>query len=196
MKIATLGTYNIVVPDGLGYSDLKIPQSNIILLGYFQSQYYAKHLVNRIEASSYKLNSCDSLTIHVRRGDYVNNNFGLLSREYYSLAIQEIEKENIAKVKVFTDDLKAAKSLLSTLLLRWPVQYISDPLEDPAQTLLDISDSQYLIIANSSFSFWSAMLAEARGCRKVIAPSPWFQLGSQPLELLPPTWRVLESKFE
>jgi hypothetical protein len=50
---------------------------------------------------------------------------------------------------------------------------------------------KYHIIANSSFSWWTAWLS-ARQDKKVIAPKYWFNKGPKDTEdLIPKTWQLI-----
>jgi hypothetical protein len=44
------------------------------------------------------------------------------------------------------------------------------------------------VIANSSFSFWGAMLANRSEDIDVVAPEPWFSGMPEPRDLIPPNW--------
>jgi hypothetical protein len=93
------------------------------------------------------------------------------------------------KLFVFTDDPKWVKE---NLALSIPYTLISE-----AQTTSMYEDFQamlsckYHIIANSSFSWWTAWLSEREG-KKVIAPKEWFKNGpSHTADLIPKTWLIV-----
>jgi hypothetical protein len=50
------------------------------------------------------------------------------------------------------------------------------------------------IIANSTFSWWGANLADES--ELVLAPIPWMKNGSQPKDLYPGKWELVESSWE
>lgn len=138
------------------------------------------------------------LSIHVRRGDYTNleNEFGLLSKTYYSEAIKEALKNSPKPyVFVFSDDIGIAYKLLEEILIDFEVKWIGGESGiTPAETLSLISLSKIIIIANSTFSYWAAMLSAKNTI--IYAPSKWFKGMNDPIDLIPPNWKIIESSWE
>ena len=119
-----------------------------------------------------KINSTNSVSIHVRRGDYLKDNnlniHGLCSLEYYSKAIEILNKNsNNLSFFIFSDDLEWCKSKfsLSNDLHFCDGNFIED--------FFLMSNCKNNIIANSSFSWWAAFLNENIK-KTVIYPSNWF----------------------
>lgn len=117
-----------------------------------------------------------SLSVHIRRGDYVTNTkankwHGLLSKDYYYNALDCIKKKTGVKklhIFVFSDDSLWVKKNLS---LGGDVTYISDDF-NPVQSIILMSKCRNNIIANSSFSWWGAWLNPNQE-KIVVAPARW-----------------------
>jgi len=121
--------------------------------------------------------SMPSVSIHVRRGDYVNNDtalktHGACSIEYYFNAIDRIK----SKVKnihffVFTNDPVWVEENFKKLFFDSRVTFVDGNSQE--EDLWLMSQAKHHIIANSSFSWWGAWLAQHKS-QIVIAPTPWY----------------------
>lgn len=127
-----------------------------------------KEVVNSIQQC------VDSVSIHVRRGDYVASNtanafHGSLALTYYDQATQLIRKQipNPQWI-VFSDDIPWCRQHFTFLD---DVRYVDQPAPDYEQLHL-ISLCKNHIIANSSFSWWGAWLNPVSS-KTVIAPKNW-----------------------
>jgi hypothetical protein len=128
------------------------------------------------------------LVLHVRLTDYLMHpTFGTLDLGYYEQAIKIAKKDfDFGKIWVFSDDISMAKSKLK-FLEHENVRFISEVDNSPAATLEAMRLGRNYIIANSTFSWWSAMLSRDPRA-KVIAPEPWFFSMTDPKDLIPPNW--------
>ena len=102
--------------------------------------------------------NCNSVALHVRRGDYVKLGHSC-SANYYNCAISHID----SKVKnpfyyVFSDDLDWCKKNLSFKCKAIYIDYKYN-LEDYHELML-MKYCKHNIISNSSFSWWGAWLNE------------------------------------
>lgn len=143
-----------------------------------------------------KISSCESVSLHIRRGDYVTSknaqeHHGNLDLEYYSKALKMV-KENCSKdfeVFVFSDDLEWCRA---NLKLNDPVYFV-DANQD-RNFHLDLylmSHCKHNIIANSSFSWWAAWLNQYKN-KYVIGPANWFSDKTIDIkDLIPPTWHLV-----
>ena len=137
-----------------------------------------------------KVSECDSVSIHIRRGDYVNsqktNQFhGVCSLEYYNEAIALIVQKIANPVFfVFSDDIAWARANLKT---RYSIEYVSDKKIPDYEELIIMSRCKHNILANSSFSWWGAWLNENPD-KIVIAPKKWFAENIDTKDLIPPSW--------
>lgn len=161
------------------------------LVGYWQSEKYFQDVADTIRvefglsaAMSVKrravyedIVSCDSISVHVRRGDYVSvqkyaNIFGTCSIEWYGRAVS-IAAEGMTKPVffVFSDDMRWAKNNLS---LPGRVVWV-EPVADgrDAEELHLMAACRAHVTANSSFSWWGAWL-DPREDSRIVAPSRWF----------------------
>lgn len=127
---------------------------------------------------SKSIRETNSISVHLRRGDYVSNpiintKFGTCSIEYYQKAISKIIKiTNDPHFFVFSDDMEWTKE---NLKLNHPVTYVEhNSSEHPYEDLRLMSLCKHNIIANSSFSWWGAWLNDNRQ-KVVIAPRKWFK---------------------
>lgn len=187
---------------------LKIKQ-HVVQYGYWQSEKYFKKNENTIRKDFTfknkptgnnlkllkKIKSLDSVSIHVRRGDYANdkktNKFhGILSAKYYKKAIEVIS----GKVKnpvyfIFSDDIEWCKDNFRYLDKVFFVEGNIGNKDYEDMRLM--SNCKHNIIANSSFSWWGAWL-NVNPDKIVIAPKKWFldkkaqeEIGK---EIVPKTW--------
>ena len=136
--------------------------------------------------------------LHIRRGDYtnpVNSNFGLLSGNYYRRALEILPEDvKLKPIWVFSDDPDRAKETLKDLPY-YNFLWIKSPTSGSAiESLLLMSLGSVNIIANSTFSWWGAMLNTTG--HLVFAPSKWFKSQEDPRDLIPDTWIRVESDWD
>ena len=158
--------------------------------GYFQSYKYFENnkqiildlleIDNPAFKSSVKnIDFSNSCSIHIRRGDYVKiaqtnplNPHPLQSINYYKQAINII---NANKYFVFSDDIAWCKENLKDERLFF-IDYSEKNLNYFSSDLCELqlmSLCSNNIIANSSFSWWSAYF-NTNESKKVVAPKTWF----------------------
>jgi hypothetical protein len=172
--------------EGLNYNPNtnKVSQA-VYITGYFQSQMHFESckdelrndLVFKNEPVGENLEMFElinktpnSVSIHVRRGDYLDISlFVKLGEEYYSKAIKYIEnKLGNAHFFVFSNDIDWCKEYLTKYMTLYTFVDINDELSGYEDLRL-MSSCQNNIIANSSFSWWGAWL-NANLNKIVIAP--------------------------
>lgn len=137
---------------------------------------------------------CDSVSLHIRRGDYVTNQktsrlHGVCSLEYYARAVEILRQEvPTMQLFVFSDDIVWAKQ---NLIFPYPIHFVSSTTIPDHEELIIMSTCKHHIIANSSFSWWGAWL-DSKKEKRVIAPRMWFLKGSIPTgDLIPETWSTI-----
>lgn len=186
--------------------DLLRQPDNTYLDGYFQSEKYFAHIREDLLADfswakpavgkNKKLlevinKDVNSVSIHVRRGDYVSNEnatefHGLRGIDYYQAATKTIEK-SVKKPNyyVFSDEPDWCKE---NLKFKHNTTYI-DWNTDGAEDMRLMKSCRHNVLANSSFSWWSAWL-NANEDKIVVAPKQWF---SDPTintdDVVPESWR-------
>lgn len=157
------------------------------LEGYWQSSRYVepsipelkKEIVLENETQQFKkiseeISNSESVAMHIRRGDYLNTGGGLevLDISYYEEANNFIsEKIKDIKYYIFTDDVTWAKENLG-FLGKDNVVYASDLGLNDYEELVLMSQCKHLIIANSSFSWWGAVLNDNKD-PIIICPQDW-----------------------
>lgn len=116
-----------------------------------------------------------TVAVHVRRGDYANAAVAamnpVLPTSYHAAAVAALNaSRRFDRAVVFTDD---AAWTHENLRLDLPWTLGSAPNQTADDDLWLMSRAGGVVIANSSFSWWAAWLAEAHGAI-VAAPRPWF----------------------
>ncbi|MBF5038119.1 alpha-1,2-fucosyltransferase [Methylophilus sp. 13] len=183
-------------------------KGDIYLDGYWQSEQYFKEHESIIRSdfritthpslenlqTLEKINSSKSISLHIRRGDYVNNSqtnaiHGVCSLGYYQEALQLLKRKLDARdlhVFVFSDDHSWVEK---NLIIDAEVTYVrNNSAKTNYEDLRLMSACQHHIIANSSFSWWGAWL-NPNTDKIVIAPKNWFkstELNSK--DIIPSNW--------
>lgn len=202
------GRYDIQNQNGFEYdSNFENYTKNTYLNdGYWQSEKYFKNIRenllnelvvvlpknNQVTQFENQIKKCNSVSIHIRRGDYIslanaNAAHGVLPLSYYGAAIDCITStQNNCVFFVFSDDINWAKN---NLQLNNQTHYID--FNTGKNSVFDLhlmSKCKHNIIANSSFSWWAAWLNQNKH-KTVIAPKQWFQTTEHnTTDLLPSEW--------
>lgn len=179
---------------------------NLYLSGYWQSEKYFKEITpvlfkefssrNQMSSRSMELQERmhrpGSVAIHIRRGDYVSNQktnqvHGVMPLDYYRKAMNFVaaRKDNLTYY-VFSDDPGWVRE---NFIVAENINFIepSDPSQSYEDMLL-MSFCNHNIIANSSFSWWSAWL-NRNPDKIVIAPQKWFnKTDIDTADLIPDSW--------
>ena len=122
-----------------------------------------------------QIECCESVSIHVRRTDYLDAEHikihNLCSETYYKNAISMVrQKHPNAVFFIFTDDKEWCKEHFKGHNFI-NVELQEGEFTDVADMLL-MSRCKHHIIANSSFSWWSAWIGDTPE-KMVIAPAKW-----------------------
>ena len=151
--------------------------------------YVTKSILNSIFANK------NSVSVHVRRGDYVSNSntrsfHGCCSSDYYKNAINYIKHSfPEAHLFIFSDDPDWVSNNFFTFGLHATFVDLAMP-DEPWHDCHLMSLCKHHIIANSTFSWWGAWLSVADGI--TVAPRVWFadpKMRSQ--SPCPKRWRLL-----
>lgn len=126
---------------------------------------------------------------HMRRGDYLttySHSYCAVSEKSYK---QAIEKFNIPEPIVWVSEETALPSTVFEVLDdgAWGEYARTDWMTD----FLMLRDADYLLRANSSFSWWAAAL----GCGKVYAPIVGAKVGIQDVEFTEGNWPCTAGYF-
>ena len=136
----------------------------------------------------------DSVSVHVRRGDYANDPktnivHGTLSNEYYDKAFMLIKKlVKDPRFFIFSDDIGWVRN---NIVFPFPATYIDWNDDKTAfEDLRLMSLCKHHIIANSTFSWWGAWLSQ--NPKKIaIAPLKWFNTkksSTDTRDVIPDSW--------
>lgn len=178
---------------------------NHIFLGYWQSYKFAqienvfRFHVDRL--SNLTINTAreidfdsNSVSIHIRRGDYMNCSTlygGICTLDYYQNAIQYI-KTHVAAPSffVFSDDLEWVKNNI-----RIPNAHYIDfnRGHDSWQDMYLMSCCKHNIIANSTFSWWGACLNKNNN-KIVIRPPRMTNDPSVAPNIFPKEWIAVDNQ--
>jgi hypothetical protein len=184
---ALRGRHFVVEPDIRFWPDFFSLPGNCYLSGYWQSEKYFS-IIEDVVRNHFTFKNIDcvkigyykkfmlyenSVSVHVRRGDYVNSNFhGLCSVDYYRQAIDFIGNSISNPVLYFfSDDIGWVKN---NFTYDFNVKYIDfNKGSDSWKDMYLMTLCKHHIIANSSFSWWGAWLGNNKN-KIVIAPARWF----------------------
>ena len=141
-----------------------------------------------------EIDASESVSIHVRRGDYVSlpsaaQCHGSCSASYYQRAMEFVTmRVRSPKFFVFSDDPAWA---MHNLPASFDLRHVSAARTGSGSDDLRLmSRCRHHIIANSSFSWWSAWLGETPASI-VVTPDPWFAAPRNDLTIVPARWAKL-----
>ena len=198
----------------LGYDPTLEAQSSsrhLSIWGYFQTWKYASELqagglfprpyiqspTDWFENQVSTQNQNKTLALHIRRGDYVGSPlFGTLSQDYYLAAIKRLRTQgaNWDRVDIYSDEPYRIRSEFSKLISQENASVASAPVySHPGETLLAMAEADYLVMANSTFSWWSGYLAKR--AQLIVRPEKWFYGMNDPKDLFEPTWISVPSHW-
>ena len=140
-----------------------------------------------------------AIALHIRCGDYLSlasasNYHGNLDQSYYQDAINiMLMHDKHAKIIIFSDDIEWCKTHFNNFN---NIDFAPSPIHaKPWEDMVLMSLCRGNIIANSSYSWWSAWLGDMRygfSERRVIAPNRWFREQSiRAADRFPGHWTVI-----
>jgi hypothetical protein len=140
----------------------------------------------------------NSVSVHIRRGDYVTNAkankvHGFVGLPYYEEALMRIKREVVDPYFfVFSDDPSWAKTYLA---LHGNVTFVEHNVgADAYEDMRLMSLCKYHVMANSTFSWWGAWLGRAME-KRVYYPANWFATNQHnTASLCPATWTCLGAR--
>jgi len=196
---------NLYITEKNKLHNFNILGHNLYLDGFWQSELYFKNIRNTIindfqfkhtnkenEKLIDEIKLYNTISVHIRRGDYINNSIiynyhGTCSFEYYEKAITYFKEILIdPKFYFFSDDINWVKNTFG-LNKNYLYIDINNNINNHYDLLL-MSNCNHNIIANSSFSWWAAWLNQNND-KKIIAPIKWFQKKeNEPLNIIPENW--------
>lgn len=209
-RMAILRSHNLIVEPHFHYwPGICSTAHDCYLIGYWQSEKYFDDIAatirrdfrfkqpidNRNAQMVEEIDKVSSVSLHVRRGDYVKNPrtnaaHGLCSLDYYRAAIYHITKRvEYPHFFIFSDDMEWVRE---NLKIDFPCEYVCHNIgAESYRDMQLMSQCQHHIIANSSFSWWGAWL-NPRVDKMIVAPERWFpDRKRQTNDLIPPQWQRL-----
>lgn len=173
------------------------------LHGYWQCERYFTPITNRLRSDfimtppmspqnaemAKRIAEGTSVALHVRRGDYVAlGASAVCDQAYYDAALQTVTEDlqGILRVFVFSDDPCWARDNLSVPFEKTVVDLNGRDTAHEDMRLMSLCTHN--VIANSTFSWWSAWL-NANPDKRVAAPAKWFGNDHQHNpDILPESW--------
>ena len=161
---------------------------NILLFEYtprYQPSVEFKSSIN-------KLQNTNSVSIHLRFGDYLHDvitskTHGALSIEYYKKGIDYIKSRIKNPVfYVFSDDVIKAKEFMDSIETNYEI-LSTNKASHAFEDLTLMSKCKHNIIANSTYSWWSAWL-NSNDSKIIVSPKNWFKKTKINPNLIPPSW--------
>jgi hypothetical protein len=200
-----LGPVRRVCESSWAYGDVPYDDSAPVeFFGYFQSGKNFKDQKERIrelfaptESFVQKMKdlypamwNADSVSIHVRRGDYlsISDVLPVVGKSYIDASLQSIGASG--PIFIFTNDKEWVANHL-----RYENAIIVSGLED-YEDLWAMSLCGHNVMSNSSFSWWGAFL-NANQNKKVCCPSTWFgPKGEKDFQdVYEKEWTLIETRF-
>ncbi len=182
------------------------------LIGYFQSARYFPTVRDDLLASlravpetpeetAYldDVRARPAVTLHLRRGDYLHgpqDRVFLATVAYARRAIALLRRAGAGgHVRVFTDSVDVVRGELGADVDGLEFVEKTVPLGTIA-TLKAMASGTAMIMSNSSFSWWAAMLmaGSQEQAPLVVAPRPWTAAGESRADMLEPGWITLDAR--
>jgi hypothetical protein len=182
---------------------------SVYLDGYWQSEKYFWDIADIIRNEftvtlpqagknmelAQQITSCESVSLHIRRGDYVtdektNTIHGTCDLDYYARGVECLaQKVHHPCFFIFSDDPEWAEE---NLRITHPATFVSH--NGPKKNYEDLrlmSQCRHHVIANSSFSWWGAWLNQYPE-KLIVYPNRWFKEKKfNTKDLIPSTWQRL-----
>jgi len=159
--------------------------------GYWEHENYYRHILPRLREDfvfppmedeknrelAEKIKDTPSVSIHVRRGDYVGSRFDILDMGYYRRGVRWIQENTDGRLFfIFSDDGDYAKEMFSWLPEKVIVGHNRG--KDSFRDMELMSLCKHNIIANSTFSTWAGLLNRNPG-RRVLYPERFTRDGDK-----------------
>ena len=179
--------------------------------GFYQSERYFADISDEVRAAftfnealiseeskrfRAEIEQCEqSVSLHVRRGDYLQPPFNqalgdICTPQYYKQAIQ-LMREAVPEAKffIFSDDHDWCRKHLD---LPHATHIDCNRGTDSWQDMMLMRHCRHHIIANSTFSWWGAWLAE-HPTQRVMAPGLWNRFAKD-ADIVPARWTKIPTE--
>lgn len=197
-------TSHELLENNLSLNDVYLNKKIISFNGFFQDYKIAIKNLNEIKNyfsknSSLKMskmqNNKNNTLVHVRRSDYLQIGEEL-DISYYENAI-EYCKKNIKNFEfdVYTDDyewVKKQKIFKEAKYIENSKDIVNRDEKSVKSTFTKMLNYQNYVIANSTYSWWAALLSE-QNTSVIIQPDPFFKLANN-AKMDVPSWIKIPRK--
>ena len=157
---------------------LSIFFKNSLHIGYWQNLNYLSNLNYSLDINQLKVNdairdkiiSCNSVSIGVRRGDFVKLGDIVCDKKYYQKAINIINKlPSEHTYFIFSDDIEWCKKNMNITNNHFFVKANQDT---PFENMELMSLCKHNIISNSTYDWWGATLNKNNN-KVIVCPKYW-----------------------
>jgi len=178
-------------------------------VGYYQTENYVKRIDLEIFQSMFdkfsidptyvglleESNKNESVIVHIRIGDYVENpDIGQLHETYFASALDFLSSQiDIVRIWVFSDSEELVNDYIPKKF-KGASKIISTQKNTSSEVLKMMSLGSAYILSNSTFSWWAAYLRRIQPA-PVIAPTPWFATQLWDENLIPKNWKLVHASF-
>lgn len=184
--------------------------SDVCFVGRWQSELYFKDITQQLreefvikapvnsEIVKYNeiISNCNAVCLHIRRGDLVSsaiysNTIGALEWSYYECALSYL-KERVENPVffIFSDDIDWCQK---NIQLNEKTYYMNEETSGIKASghLLLMTKCKHFIIANSTFAWWGAWLANSEN-KIVVYPKNWYKdVKNKNPQMCPINWKAL-----
>lgn len=175
------------------YKIVKCNKKNKYISGFYQSEKFFYPVKEKIK-TYFKINvepskankqlikelkSCNSVCVHIRRGDYVNTGWtpylSVCNEEYYKSAMDVVASKTKDPIfYVFSNSSEDIQWIKENYHFKYNVRYVD--LNNPDYEEIRLMYScHHFILSNSSFSWWASYLTKSKD-KIVVAPGKWHNM--------------------
>ena len=174
------------IEDETTFSEAVFTTRKLLVYGFWQNiryfqdiesevlQAFSFHHIDKYNRQlAHDMSTSDSVSIHIRRGDYLKYpEYAVCTPKYYQCAIASIQQRIATpKFNSFSDDWEWSERFMSQQGVVYKV-IAHNRGADSYKDMFLMTQCRHNILANSSFSWWGAWLGEQQG-RIVICPATW-----------------------
>lgn len=175
------------VSDNTNLNKKNLFQNQIFIDGYFQKKKWYFDVLDDVKDKIFTKNFKKKLkqfpiydvVLSFRRGDYVQHGFAL-NLDYYFLSLKKLKVKKYDNIKIVCDDYEF--ELFFSDLLKQKGYKVSEPIKYKSSRKKSIYDfftlikSRKLIMSNSTFCWWAAILRDKLNfsSSNVTSPKKWF----------------------
>lgn len=210
LQYSLLSRHGVYIWDYAKYKEVKLENCNEYYFhGYWQGydyfsdsidvirdEFQVKDKIMSVNCELLKqIQETNSVCVHIRRGDFLSSSNKLYNcrNDYYIAGMQNIEKTNSELVYyIFSDDITEVKDKFSFGNRR--VVYVEQRNPDYEELRL-MYNCKHFIIANSTFSWWAAVLSKNPN-KIVIAPKVWYTDHRDVSHLLLKKWNIVDNELD